>query len=98
MQRTRTIMHRTSLSLACASGALLFGLLPLTAQACATCGCTLSTDAATGYSAQSGWRVNLEYAFLNQDELRHGNGSASPMQIVDQPSDPSLNGGEIEKD
>jgi hypothetical protein len=68
------------------------------AQACATCGCTLSTDAATGYSAQSGWRVNLEYAWLNQDELRHGDSTVSPEQIVNHPSDPLLGGGEIEKD
>ncbi|MGN6312676.1 MAG: transporter [Rhodanobacteraceae bacterium] len=91
-------MHRTPLSLACVSGALLFGLFPLAAKACATCGCTLSTDAATGYSAQTGWRVNLEYAFLDQDELRHGNGSASPAQVVDNPSDPSAEASEIEKD
>jgi len=91
-------MRRTLPCLACASGALLLGLLPLTARACATCGCTLSTDAATGYSAQAGWRVNVEYAYLDQDELRHGNGSASPMQIVDQPSDPTADASEIEKD
>jgi len=73
-------------------------LVPLDAQACATCGCTLSTDAATGYAAQAGWRVNIEYAYLDQDELRHGNGSVSPMQIVDQPSDPTAEASEIEKD
>ena len=91
-------MRRTLPCLACASGALLLGLVPLAARACATCGCTLSTDAATGYSAQAGWRVNVEYAYLDQDELRHGNGSASPMQIVDQPSDPTADASEIEKD
>jgi hypothetical protein len=73
-------------------------LIAPTAYACATCGCTLSTDAATGYSAQAGWRVNLEYAFLDQDELRHGGGSASPAQVVDAPSDPSADASEIEKD
>ncbi|HET9834734.1 MAG TPA: transporter [Rhodanobacteraceae bacterium] len=78
--------------------ALLSLLIPLDANACATCGCTLSTDAATGYSAQAGWRVNLEYAFLDQGELRHGGGSASPAQIVDNPSDPSAEASEIEKD
>lgn len=72
-------------------------LVPFEAQACATCGCTLNTDAATGYSTQSGWRVNLEYAFLDQDELRHGNGGASPSQVVDDPSDPSADASEIEK-
>jgi hypothetical protein len=80
-------------------------LLPLAAvfavpqaQACATCGCTLSTDAATGYSAQQGWRVNLEYVWLDQDELRHGGGSASPEEVIDRPADPSADASEIERD
>jgi hypothetical protein len=80
------------------AAALLSLLAPLDARACATCGCTLSTDAATGYSAQAGWRINLEYVFLNQDELRHGDSSASPRQIVDNPSDPLADASEIEKD
>jgi hypothetical protein len=42
------------------------------AQACATCGCTLSSDAAMGYSSMPGWRVSLEYDYINQDELRSG--------------------------
>jgi len=84
-------------SLACALGALALGAVPLTALACATCGCTLSTDAATGYSSQSGWRVNLEYDYIDQDELRGGGSIASPEQVVNQPSDPLLDGGEIEK-
>ena len=75
---------------------LLLSGLPIAAQACATCGCTLSTDAATGYSAQSGWRINLDYTAINQNELRSGGSKASPEQVVNQPSDPSLGGGEIE--
>lgn len=70
---------------------------PQAAQACATCGCTLSTDAATGYSTASGWRINLDYTFIDQNQLRHGTSKASPAQVVNQPSDPSLGGGEIEK-
>jgi hypothetical protein len=76
--------------------ALLLSLLPAAAQACATCGCTLSTDAATGYSAQSGWRFNLDYTYIDQNELRTGDSHASPEQVVNRPSDPSLGGGEIE--
>lgn len=91
-------MREKSLLRATILAAPLSLLIPLGAHACATCGCTLSTDAATGYSAQAGWRVNLEYAFLNQDELRHGGGSASPAQVVDTPSDPSAGASEIEKD
>lgn len=78
--------------------AVLLPLSPMVAHACATCGCTLSTDAATGYSAQEGWRVNLEYAWLDQDELRHDNGSASPRDIIDRPADPSADASEIERD
>lgn len=72
-------------------------LLPQVASACATCGCTLSTDAATGYSTVSGWRLNVDYTFIDQDQLRHGSSKASSRQVVEQPSDPSLGGGEIEK-
>jgi hypothetical protein len=77
---------------------LLLAGLPIVAQACATCGCTLSTDAATGYSAESGWRVNLDYTYIDQNELRTGSNHATPQQVVDRPSDPSLGGGEIEHD
>jgi hypothetical protein len=68
------------------------------AQACATCGCTLSTDAATGYSAQAGWRVNVEYVWLDQDELRRGDSSVSPGEVVDRPADPAADASEIERD
>ena len=80
-------------------GALLLAaaFLPQPAHACATCGCTLSTDAATGYSTASGWRINLDYTYIDQSQLRHGGGKASPAQVVDQPSATSLGGGEIEK-
>jgi hypothetical protein len=46
-------------------------------QACATCGCTLSADAAMGYSADAGWRLNLEYDYIHQDELRNGTQAVS---------------------
>jgi hypothetical protein len=78
-------------------GLLVLGGLPVAAHACATCGCTLSTDAATGYSTRSGWRLSLDYTFIDQNQLRHGSGRASPRQVVDQPADPSAGGGEIEK-
>ena len=31
------------------------------ASACATCGCSLSTDAATGYPTQPGWTLSLQF-------------------------------------
>ncbi len=88
----------TSTSWVALLGAIALGSLPLTARACASCGCSLSTDAATGYSTESGWRVNLDYSFIDQSQLRHGSGKASAQQAVDQPADPSAGGGEIEKD
>ncbi len=90
----RTRMQRAAITLPLL---LTAAFVPQLALACATCGCTLSTDAATGYSTASGWRVNVDYTFIDQDQLRHGNSKATPSQVVNQPSDPSLGGGEIEK-
>ena len=50
-----------------------------------------------GYSATTGWRVNLEYAYIDQDQLRIGTRSATPAEVVNNPSNPALGGGEIEK-
>ena len=53
-----------------ALGAVL--LAPGEAGACATCGCTLSADAALGFAVLPGWRLSLEYDYLDQDQLRSG--------------------------
>ena len=50
---------------------VLYGV-PHSSHACASCGCTLSADAAMGYSAQPGWRLSIEYDYINQDQLRSG--------------------------
>jgi len=76
--------------------AVVLFALPPSAWACATCGCTLSSDAALGYSATSGWRLNAEYDYIDQDELRGGTRTATPERVVNQPSNPALGGGEIE--
>src|SRR6266404_2513111 len=55
----------------------LLALLPSFSWACATCGCTLSTDAAMGYSALPGWRVNFEYDYIDQSQLRSGTHAVS---------------------
>jgi hypothetical protein len=90
--------------LICGAGALapaalsvIAVLAPLPTRACATCGCTADSDAAMGYSSESGWRVNLEYVYIDQDQLRSGTHSATPAEVVNQPFDPALNGGEIEQ-
>jgi hypothetical protein len=52
-------------------------LFPASAHACASCGCTLSADAAMGYSAEAGWRLSLEYDYIHQDQLRSGTQAVS---------------------
>jgi hypothetical protein len=54
--------------------------------ACATCGCSLSNDAAMGYMTTSGFSVSLDYTFINQDQLSTGTGTASPAQAVNNPT------------
>jgi len=91
-------LHRPQGRIACLLPIVLIGVVaPRLALACATCGCTLSSDAAMGYSAAAGWRVNLEDDYINQDQLREGTGTATPSQVVNAPSDLALGGGEIEK-
>jgi len=76
---------------------LVLLIAPLSSWACATCGCTVNSDAAMGYSSATGLRVNLEYTYIDQDELRSGTGTAAPATVVNSPSNPALGGGEIEK-
>jgi hypothetical protein len=64
------------------SGALALLATPSLAQACATCGCSLSSDAAMGYTAQAGWRVNLEYDFIDQNQLRNRYAPVPPSQVA----------------
>lgn len=56
-------------------------LAPEAVQACASCGCTLSSDAAMGYSAMAGWRLSLEYDYIHQDELRSGTRAVSGVPV-----------------
>jgi hypothetical protein len=64
---------RSGLCTAALLAALGHGLVwPEAAQACASCGCSLSADAAMGYSAMPGWRLSIEYDYINQDQLRSG--------------------------
>jgi hypothetical protein len=37
----------------------------------------LSADAAMGYSAAAGWRLNFEYDYIHQDQLRSGTGTVA---------------------
>ncbi len=54
-------------------------LLPGLAQACASCGCSLSSDwESQGLVAEPGWRLDLRYDYIKQNQLRSGSGTASP--------------------
>lgn len=50
--------------------------------ACATCGCSLATDAAMGYSAASGWAVGFQFDYINQNQLRSGSSSISSSEVA----------------
>lgn len=53
------------------SGALI--LCSTAAQACSSCGCTLSSDwDSQGFATQSGVRVDLRYDYIDQSQLRSG--------------------------
>jgi len=56
--------HFNAAALACLTAA------PMTSWACATCGCTLNSDAAFGHYTEPGWRLSLEYDYIHQDQLR----------------------------
>lgn len=50
---------------------------PSLALACASCGCSLSSDwESQGLSAGPGWRLDVRYDYINQSELRSGSGQA----------------------
>jgi len=72
-KKTSVPMLATALLLAGAAGQ---------AAACASCGCSMSSDAAMGYSDTSGWRFNVEYDYINQDQLRSGSGSVSQASVA----------------
>ena len=59
---------------------------PILAQACASCGCTLSSDWENlGFSTSPGLKLDVRYDYLNQNQLRSGTGTISPSsasQIV----------------
>jgi hypothetical protein len=73
-------MKLNSIMRAAVAGALCIS--PLYASACATCGCSLNTDAAMGYSSTSAWHVSLEYDYINQDQLRFGSDSIAASRIA----------------
>jgi len=54
--------------------------IPQLAQACASCGCTLSSDwESLGLSTSSGFKLDVRYDYLDQNQLRSGTGTISPQ-------------------
>jgi len=62
------------------SFALTTLLIASGAQACATCGCSLSSDGALGYASAGGWGVSIDDSFINQNQLRSGTRSVTQQQ------------------
>jgi hypothetical protein len=80
--RAPTAVSRAGARLLAAATLALAIMIPRPALACATCGCSLSTDAAMGYSDMPGWRASLEFDFINQDQLRSDTSSISNSQVA----------------
>jgi len=56
--------------------------LPVTAMACSSCGCTLSSDwVSQGMSSKPGMSVDLRYDFIDQTALRSGTYSATAPAV-----------------
>lgn len=77
-------MKKTSLVISII--ACLGALASTQVNACASCGCTVNSDWETLTStSSSGWKFDLRYDYLDQDQLRSGTGKISPVaasQIV----------------
>jgi hypothetical protein len=65
-----------------ALAAALLSLAGANASACATCGCSLSTDAATGYPAKPGWTLSLQFDDIDQRQLRRGSKPVSTAEVA----------------
>jgi hypothetical protein len=72
---------KQNLAVSAAVLSLLFSF-PLAAHACATCGCSLNSDAAAGYSDGPGWRIDLQYSYIDQSQLRTGTGAISTARVA----------------
>jgi len=55
-------------------------LMPALSSACASCGCTLSSDfLSQGLKAKHGFMFDIRYDYLNQNHLRSGTGTISSV-------------------
>ncbi|MFC5472660.1 TonB-dependent receptor [Paraherbaspirillum soli] len=71
--------RRVRLTLLPLAALALTALSPGAAWACASCGCTLSSDWENlGFGGSSGLKLDVRYDYLNQNQLRSGTGTISP--------------------
>ncbi len=78
----------------------LVAMLPAgSAFACASCGCTLTSDFGTqGLSVSSGWSLDVRFDTLSQDQLRQGTGTISSAEAAATPNPTSPgDNAEVEK-
>lgn len=72
--------------------ALALASLSSSVFACASCGCTLSSDWENmGFTTQPGFKLDLRYDYLNQNQLRHNTGkisAAAASQLLTASGDP----------
>jgi hypothetical protein len=70
--------HFTSVASAIGATLLAMAASTQTAYACAACGCSLNADwDNAGLSSPTGFTLDVRYDYLNQDQLRSGNGTIS---------------------
>jgi hypothetical protein len=62
--------------------AALLGAAAGPAFACATCGCSLSSDAAMGYTTEAGWRASLQFDWIDQKQLRRGTHAIAARDVA----------------
>jgi hypothetical protein len=71
-------MHRLAVRVSALALPLIAASLSTPVFACASCGCTLSSDwESQGFTTQTGWKLDLRYDYINQDQLRSGTGAIS---------------------
>jgi len=78
-QRRRNMSIKSVLCLLLLAASLAL-FLPKMTHACASCGCTLSSDWNTlNISSPGDFKIDLRYDYLNQDQLRSGTGTISSV-------------------
>lgn len=75
--------HQIGRTLARLLGLFTLGLVHApSAHGCAACGCSLASDwESQGYSVEPGFKLDVTYAYLEQEQLRSGTHNISPSDV-----------------